>query len=101
MHPHPGQRSRSCSHPSLLEVSGNTAATAATSAGGVRNDNGGTLTLTGKTQITGNKAGTFGGGIRNVDPSTVVASNWTGFVQGNKPDQCSPALTIGSTSCGA
>lgn len=74
---------------------------AATSAGGVRNDAGGTLTLTGMTKISGNKAGTFGGGIRNVDPSTVVASNWTGSVQGNKPDQCSPTLTIGSTSCGS
>ena len=79
-------------------VSGNTAGG---SGGGVRNEGGGTLTLTGTTNITGNQAGTVGGGIRNFDPSTVGASDWTGSVTGNTPDQCSPTLTIGSTTCGS
>jgi hypothetical protein len=34
-----------------------------------------------------------------ISGSTLPA--WTGSVSGNAPDQCSPTLTIGSTTCGA
>lgn len=59
-----------------------------------------TLTLSGTTTITGNHA-EQGGGISNRPLSTVLASNWTGSISGNTPDQCNPILTIGSTTCGA
>jgi hypothetical protein len=59
-----------------------------------------TLTLSGATTITGNHA-EQGGGISNRPLSTVLASNWTGSISGNTPDQCNPTLTIGSTTCGA
>jgi len=59
-----------------------------------------TLTLSGTTTITGNQA-EQGGGISNRPLSTVLASNWTGSISGNTPDQCSPMLTIGITSCGS
>jgi hypothetical protein len=59
-----------------------------------------TLTLSGTTTITGNQA-EEGGGISNRPLSTVLASNWTGSISGNTPDQCSPTLTIGSTICGS
>jgi hypothetical protein len=59
-----------------------------------------TLTLSGTTTITGNQA-EQGGGISNRPLSTVLASNWTGSISGNTPDQCSPTLTIGSTICGS
>ena len=59
-----------------------------------------TLTLSGTTTITGNQA-EQGGGISNRPLSTVLASNWTGSISGNTPDQCNPTLTIGSTACGA
>jgi hypothetical protein len=58
-----------------------------------------TLTLGGTTTITGNHA-EQGGGISNRPLSTVLASNWTGSISGNTPDQCNPTLTIGSTTCG-
>ena len=59
-----------------------------------------TLTLSGTTTITGNHA-EQGGGISKRPLSTVLASNWTGSITGNTPDQCNPTLTIGSTTCGA
>lgn len=59
-----------------------------------------TLTLSGTTTITGNHA-EQGGGISNRPLSTVLASNWTGSISGNTPDQCNPTLTIGTTSCGS
>lgn len=93
-------------------VSGNSAnrpGTPVGSGGGIRNqsalDSSGnvvaqaTLTLSGTTTITGNHA-ELGGGIRNTPSSTVLASNWTGSITGNTPEQCNPALTIGTTSCG-
>ncbi len=92
--------------------------------GGMRNDAtldaGGTPTdgitiLSGTTRLTSNTAGNQGGGIwANVakgvfaadgtatyaDPITAATlPAWTGSVAGNAPDQCSPALTIGSTTC--
>ncbi len=60
------------------------------------------LTLSGSTRIVGNKASEFGGGIWIRDDATVTATaDWTGSVTGNKPDQCFPQVTIGSTTCGA
>lgn len=59
-----------------------------------------TLTLSGTTTITGNQA-EQGGGISNRPLSTVLASNWTGSISGNLPDQCSPFLIIGSITCGS
>jgi len=95
------------------QISGNSASNpSATLArgGGIRNqsalDSSGTvvvsqatLTLSGTTAITGNHA-EQGGGISNRPLSTVLASNWTGSISGNTPDQCSPMLTIGSATCG-
>jgi hypothetical protein len=94
-------------------ISGNSAANPSTTlarGGGIRNqsalDSNGavasqaTLTLSGTTTITGNHA-EQGGGISNRPLSTVLASNWTGSISGNTPDQCNPILTIGSTTCGA
>jgi hypothetical protein len=60
------------------------------------------LTLSGSTRIVGNKAGEFGGGIWIRDNPTISATaDWTGAVTANKPDQCFPPVTIGSTACGA
>ena len=59
-----------------------------------------TLTLSGTTTITGNQA-EQGGGLSNRPLSTVLASNWTGSISGNTPDQCNPTITIGSTTCGS
>jgi hypothetical protein len=60
------------------------------------------LTLSGSTRIVGNKASEFGGGIWIRDNPTISATaDWTGAVTGNKPDQCFPQVTIGSTTCGA
>ncbi len=59
-----------------------------------------TLTLSGTTTIKGNQA-EQGGGISNRPLSTVLASNWTGSISGNTPDQCNPTLTIGTTICGS
>jgi hypothetical protein len=95
------------------KISGNTAnnpsATLARG-GGVRNQSAldstgtvvsqATLALSGTTTITGNQA-EQGGGISNRPLSTVLASNWTGSIWGNTPDQCNPTLTIGSITCGA
>jgi hypothetical protein len=99
--------------------------TAAYRAGGIRNDatldGGGNPTdgitiLSGTTKINSNTAGDQGGGIwANVakgifaadgtatyaDPITAATlPAWTGSVMGNTPDQCFPAVTIGSTACG-
>jgi hypothetical protein len=78
--------------------------------------------LSGVTSIGSNTASDRGGGIwanTAISSSTigVVAADgtatyrdpiagstlpaWTGAVSGNTPDQCSPVLTIGSTTCGA
>ncbi len=93
-------------------ISGNSAANPSTTlarGGGIRNQSAlagtvvvsqATLTLSGATKITGNQA-EQGGGISNRPSSTVLASNWTGSISGNTPDQCNPTLTIGSTTCGA
>jgi hypothetical protein len=102
-------------------VSGNTAAYRG---GGMRNDatlESGTPTdgitiLSGTTTITSNTAGNQGGGIwantnagvfgadgtaTYKDPiSDATLPAWTGSVSGNTPDQCSPTLTIGGTTCG-
>lgn len=76
--------------------------------------------LSGSTSISSNTAGDSGGGIFVNDPistagfgvhaadgtatykdpiSGATLPAWTGSVSGNTPDQCSPDLTIGSTSC--
>jgi hypothetical protein len=78
--------------------------------------------LSGASSISSNTAADRGGGIwanTTVSSTTigVVAADgtatykdpiggstlpaWTGSVSGNTPDQCSPTLTIGSTTCGA
>jgi len=95
------------------QISGNSASNpSATLArgGGIRNQSAldstgavvsqATLTLGGTTTITGNHA-EQGGGISNRALSTVLASNWTGSISLNTPDQCSPTLTIGTTICGS
>jgi hypothetical protein len=104
-------------------VSGNDAAYRG---GGMRNDasldgdgnpTDGITILAGTSAIGSNIAGNQGGGIwANVangvfgadgtatytDPiSGATLPAWTGSVSGNLPDQCSPTLTIGSTTCGA
>jgi len=77
--------------------------------------------LSGATSISSNTAGNRGGGIfvnnpvvtsmvgvhaadgtpTYKDPITgATLPAWTGSVSGNTPDQCSPTLTIGSTTCG-
>lgn len=82
----------------------------------------GLTVLSGSTSIRSNDASDAGGGIyanSDVHSSTygVVAADgtatfldpisgaalpaWTGSVSGNTDDQCSPTLTIGSTTCGA
>jgi Right handed beta helix region len=76
--------------------------------------------LSGATAITSNTAGDSGGGIFVNNPiatsgfgvhaadgtaaykdpiSGATLPAWTGSVSGNTPDQCSPDLTIGGTSC--
>jgi hypothetical protein len=78
--------------------------------------------LSGTTSIASNTAGDQGGGIwanTAISSTTIggVAADgtatykdpitgstlpaWTGSVSGNAPDQCSPALTIRSATCGA
>lgn len=99
--------------------------TAAYRGGGMRNDatldgagnpTDGITILSGSTKISSNTAGDQGGGIwANVakgifaadgtatypDPITAATlPAWTGSVTGNNPDQCFPAVTIGSTACG-
>jgi hypothetical protein len=82
----------------------------------------GLTTLSGATSISANTAGDSGGGIFLVNPVAAPAFGvraadgtstykdpisgatlpvWTGSVSGNSPDQCSPVLTIGGTTCGA
>jgi hypothetical protein len=64
------------------------------------------LTLSGTAAITDNHAISdptvnLGGGIWIRGGATVTATaDWTGSVSGNTPDQCSPTVTIGSTTCG-
>lgn len=81
----------------------------------------GLTTLSGSTSISANTAGDSGGGIFLVNPvadltfgvraadgtatcrdpiSGATLPVWTGSVSGNSPDQCSPTLTLGGTSCG-
>jgi hypothetical protein len=65
------------------------------------------LTLSGTSAITNNHAISdptvnLGGGIWIRGGATVSATaDWTGSVSRNTPDQCSPTVTIGSTTCGA
>jgi hypothetical protein len=67
----------------------------------------GVLTLSGTSAITNNHAISdptvnLGGGIWIRGGATVSATaDWTGSVSGNTPDQCSPTVTIGTTTCGA
>lgn len=65
------------------------------------------LTLSGTASITDNHAfgdpdpPALGGGIWIRGGATVAATaDWTGSISGNTPDQCSPTVTIGSTTCG-
>lgn len=65
------------------------------------------LTLSGTASITDNHAfgdpdpPALGGGIWIRGGATVAATaDWTGSIAGNTPDQCSPTVTIGSTTCG-
>jgi hypothetical protein len=65
------------------------------------------LTLSGTSSITDNHAfgapdpPALGGGIWIRGGATVAATaDWTGSISGNTPDQCSPTVTIGSTTCG-
>jgi hypothetical protein len=96
--------------------------------GGIRNDvrlSGGVLSgftiLSGSSSVSGNWARNAGGGIWTtaasgldanggiraadgtasyVDPvSNTTLPAWTGSVFGNHPDQCSPAIMIGTVSC--
>ena len=94
--------------------------------GGMRNDasldgagnpTDGITILAGTSAIRSNSAGNQGGGIwANVANGVFAADGtatytnpisgatlpaWTGSVSENTPDQCSPTLTIGSTTCGA
>ncbi len=78
--------------------------------------------LSGSTSIASNTASDSGGGIYVNNPistagfgvhaadgtatytdpiSGATLPAWKGSVSGNTPDQCSPALTIGTTSCGS
>ena len=78
--------------------------------------------LSGTTSITSNSAADRGGGIwanttvssttigvRGADGTSTYKDPisgstlpaWTGSVSGNTPDQCSPTLTFGGTTCGA
>jgi hypothetical protein len=67
------------------------------------------LTLSGSSAIinnaaVGNPSVNLGGGIW-IRPSggpvvTTATADWTGSVSGNTPDQCNPAVTIGTTNCG-
>jgi hypothetical protein len=65
------------------------------------------LTLSGTSAVTNNHAISdptvnLGGGIWIRGGATVGATtDWTGSVSGNTPDQCSPTVTIGSTTCGS
>lgn len=60
------------------------------------------LTLSGSTTISSNTASEFGGGIwfRGSVVGVSATPDWTGSVSGNTPDQCSPTVTLGGTSCG-
>jgi hypothetical protein len=81
----------------------------------------GLTVLSGTTSISSNTAGDRGGGIFHTNPvaapsfgvraadgtstykdpiSGATLPAWTGSVSGNSPDQCSPALTLGGTTCG-
>jgi hypothetical protein len=64
------------------------------------------LTLSGTTSITNNRAFSdptvnLGGGIwiRN-NAVTTATPDWSGTIARNKPDQCSPTVTIGTFTCG-
>ncbi len=70
--------------------------------GGIVNQlSGALLTLSGTSTISSNTAGEFGGGIWIRSGTVSATADWTGSVSGNTPDQCSPTVTIGSTTCGA
>ncbi len=64
------------------------------------------LTLSGTSAITNNHAFSdptvnLGGGIWIRGATVSATADWTGSVSGNTPDQCSPTVTIGGTTCGA
>jgi len=72
--------------------------TAGSSGGGIFNSSSATLTLTGATDIQTNTARSSGGGIANIG-SVTAAADWTGSVSGNSPDNCEPTLILGGTTC--
>ena len=66
------------------------------------------LTLSGTSSIVNNRAFSdptvnLGGGIwiRGTGTVTTATADWSGSVSRNRPDQCSPTVTIGTTTCGA
>ena len=70
--------------------------------GGIVNQQSGAVTtLSGTSTISSNRAGEFGGGIWVRSGTVTATADWDGSVEKNKPDQCFPTVTIGSTTCGA
>jgi hypothetical protein len=66
------------------------------------------LTLSGTSSIVNNRAFgdptvNLGGGIwiRGTGTVTTATADWSGSVSRNRPDQCSPTVTIGTITCGA
>ena len=58
----------------------------------------GSLTLSGATSIESNTATTVAGGILS-SGTTISASDWTGGISGNSPQDCDPALSVDSAVC--
>lgn len=56
------------------------------------------LVLRGSTSITRNTAFGFGGGLLLAD-TTLSVDGWSGSISLNDPDNCSPAISIGSSTC--
>lgn len=77
-----------------------------TTGGGIDQTNSAILTLSGDAEIVLNVAGTDGGGVE-VRASSVVAADgttypaWTGTITRNDPNQCAPAITLGTFTCDA
>jgi hypothetical protein len=66
--------------------------------GGIYNAYFGVVTLDGPTNIRFNTSLSRGGGISN-SATVVAATGWTGHVSQNSPNDCEPALTLGSKVC--
>ena len=56
-------------------------------------DNGGSVTLTGGSHISGNTAGGDGGGIYNFGGTTVTLTGGS-HISGNEPDNCAPPGSV-------